>query len=122
MSNVVHQVHTLAHFRSFTEACLALSSNISTYMELVPAQFVIRERQRVVFVTCDGTKVSRSKTLPCSGKAAIELKFEESEKREEICYRLEQGKSDFAKVLSSLRDQLPVKLSSSVLTLEYVIK
>ncbi len=103
---------------------LALSSSISTYMELVPTLYETRQRHLVVSVPCEGTPRPggrRGEMIDCCGRAAVELDFDESQRREDVAYRLEQNEDTFKETILKLRKALSKEVSAAVLFVDNLI-
>ncbi len=113
------------HLGNFTLVHLALSSSISTFLELAPGLYVERERHLVVTVPCEGSPRPggrRGERIDCMGRAAIELDFDESERREDVAYRLEQSRVAFSEAVERLRKPLSREFSAAILYLDNLVE
>ena len=111
---------------NFTMAHLALSSSISTYLELAPCLYVTRERHLVVSVPCEGSPRPggrRGERIDCAGRAAVELDFDEAERREDVAFRLEQNRLAFREAVERLRKKpLTGEFAAAMLFLDNLVQ
>ncbi len=111
---------------NFTLVHLSLSSSISTYLELAPCLYVTRERHLVVSVACEGSPRPggrRGERVDCCGRAAVELDFDEAERREDVAFRLEQNRLAFAEAVERLRKKpLTGEFAASMLFVDNLVQ